>query len=91
MLNVEQVFGAFLGSSSKPCARHHNNIIKWTTSERLFGVQVDNKMTWSKHAANVAKSLASKLSLLRRMRFLPRKQLEDFYMKVILPSVTYGL
>ena len=26
-----------------------------------------------------------------RMRFLPQKQLEDFYSKVILPSVTYGL
>ena len=62
-----------------------------TTSERRFGVQVDNKLSWSDHAANVAKSFASKLSLLRRMRFLPQKQLEDFYTKVILPSVTYGL
>ena len=68
-----------------------NNIIKWTTSERLLGVQVDNKLSWSDHAANVAKSFASKLSLLWRMRFLPQKQLEDFYTKVILPSVTYGL
>ena len=68
-----------------------NNIIKWTTSERLVGVQVDNKLSWSDHAANEAKSFASKLSLLRHMRFLPQKQLEDFYTKVILPSVTYGL
>ena len=41
-----------------------NNIIKWTTSERLLGVQVDNKLSWSDQAANVAKSFASKLSLL---------------------------
>ena len=33
-----------------------NNIIKWTTSERLLRVQVDNKLSWSDHAANVAKS-----------------------------------
>ena len=71
--------------------RFGNNIIKWTTSERLLGVQVDNKLSWSDHAANVAKSFASKLSLLRRMRFLPQKQLENLYIKVILPSVTYGL
>ena len=45
-----------------------NNIIKWTTSERLLGEQVDNKLPWSDHAANVAKSFASKLNLLRRMR-----------------------
>ena len=68
-----------------------NNNIEWTISERLRGVQVDNKLSWSDHAANVAKSFASKLSLLRRMRFLPRKQVEDFYTKVILLSVTYGL
>ena len=68
-----------------------NNIIKWTASERLLGVQVDDKLSWSDHAANVAKSFASKLSLLWRMRFLPQKQLEDFYTKVIQPSVTYGL
>ena len=68
-----------------------NNIIKWTTSERLLGVQVDDKLSWSDHAANVAKSFASTLSLLWRMRFLPQKQWEDFYTKVILSSVTYGL
>ena len=52
-----------------------NNIIKWTTPERLLGVQVDNKLSLSDHAVNVAKSLASNSirSLLRRMRFLPRK------------------
>ena len=36
-----------------------NNIIKWTTSERLLGVQVDNKLSWSDHAANVARSFSS--------------------------------
>ena len=63
-----------------------NNNIKQTTSERLLEVKVDNKLSWSDHAANVAKFFVSKLSLLRRMRFLPQKQLEDFYKKVILPS-----
>ena len=48
-----------------------NTIIKWTTSERLLGGQVDNKLSWSDQAANVARSLASKLSLFRCMRFLP--------------------
>lgn len=68
-----------------------NSIIKWTTSERLLGAQVDNNLSWSDHDASVAKSFASKLSLLQRMRFLPRKQWEDVWTKVILPSVTYGL
>ena len=36
-----------------------NNNIEWTISERLLGVQVDNKLSWSDRAANVAKSVAS--------------------------------
>ena len=28
-----------------------NNILKWTTSERLLGVQADDKLCWSDHAA----------------------------------------
>ena len=67
-----------------------NNTVNKTTSERLLGVHVNNKMTWLDQVANVAKSFASKLSLLQRMKFL-RKQSGDFHTKVILPSVTYGL
>ena len=59
----------------------NNMTINWTTSERLRGVQVDKKISWSEQP---------KPSLLLRMRFLPRKQLVDFYTKVLLPSVTYG-
>ena len=72
-------------------SRLGNNTLNWATSERLLGVHVDNNMTWSDHAANVGKSFASKLSLLRRMQFLPRKQSENVYAKVILPLVSYGL
>ena len=69
-----------------------NNITKWTTSERLLGVQVDNKLSWPDHAANVAKSFASKLSLLRRTREVFLLLPSEEYTKVILhPSVTYGL
>ena len=68
-----------------------DNIIEWTESERLLGVQVDHKLSWTNHAVSVAKAHAAKLNLLRRSQFLPTKQQEDFYFKVILPSVLYGL
>ena len=38
-----------------------------------------------------AKSFATKLDLLKRSRFLTKSVLRDFYFKVILPSVKYGL
>lgn len=68
-----------------------NNLIKWTTSERLLEVPVDISLSWSDHDPNIATSFESKFSLLRRMRYLPQKQWQDFLTKVIFPSVTYGL
>ena len=40
---------------------------------------------------NLKKSFTKKLDLIRRSRFLPKDVLINFYFKVILPSVTYGL
>ena len=40
---------------------------------------------------NLKKSFAKKVDLIRRSRFLPKDVLINFYFKVILPSVTYGL
>lgn len=34
--------------------RLSNNFIKWTNSERLLGVQFDNKLSWSDHAPSNA-------------------------------------
>lgn len=52
----------------------------WKQHYKLDNIRIasrsafDNKMTWSDRVANVVKSVASKLSLPRRMQFLPRKQ-----------------
>ena len=55
-----------------------DNIIEWTESERLLGVQVDHKLSWTNHAETVAKAYAVKLNLLRRSQFLPTKQ-QEYY------------
>ena len=36
-------------------------------------------------------SIANKLKLLQKSKFLPRKVCESFYQKVILPSITYAM
>jgi len=58
---------------------------------RLLGMPVDHKLTWAPHVLDIKKSFVTKLDLLKRSRLLPTKALEDFYFKVILPSVKYGL
>ena len=58
---------------------------------RLLGMTVDRNLSWVPQALETKKSFANKLNLLKRSRFLPKGVLKDFYFKVILPSVKYGL
>ena len=65
--------------------------IVWVNKSRLLGITVDDKLSWEPHILDLKKSFAKKLHLIRRSRFLPKDVLTNFYFKVILPSVTYGL
>ena len=65
--------------------------IKWVNKTRLLGMTINHKLSWVPHTLDLKKSFANKLCLLKKMRFLPRNMLHDFYLRVILPSVNYGL
>ena len=69
----------------------NQHLIKWSTSSKLLGVTIDNKLTWTKHISELKRGFVNKLNLIKRSRFLPRNSLLDLYFKVILPSVTYAL
>ena len=66
-------------------------LVKLVNKSRLLGVTVDDRLTWSPHLSEVKKSFANKLNLLRKSKFLPKSVLEQFYLSIILPSITYGL
>ena len=65
-------------------------IVSVNTS-RILGITVDDKLSWVPHMLHLKKSFVKKLDVIRRSRFLPKLVLINFYFKVILPSVTYGL
>ena len=67
------------------------SILKLVTQTHLLGMMVDNKLSWLPHVLEVKKSFVTKLELLKRSKFLHRAILREFYFKVILPSVKYGL
>ena len=58
---------------------------------RFLGLEIDCKLNWNYHVSEIIKSFTQKLNLLKSLYFLPIKAREDFYFKVIIPSVTYGL
>ena len=65
--------------------------IEWVKHTRLLGVTIDDRLSWSHHLTDVKKNFVNKLNLLKRSKFLSRNALLDFYFKIILPSVLYGL
>ena len=68
-----------------------NETISWVCHERLLGITIDHKRTWTKHLTELKENFVNKLNLLRKCSFLTKKSLLDLYFKTILPSVTYGI
>ena len=63
--------------------------MKWVVKTCLMGMTVDHKLSWVPHTLELKKSFANKLCLLKKVRFLPRIMLQDFYFRVISPSVNF--
>ena len=74
-----------------PSLAFNGSTINWVPYTRLLGINVDDKLTWTKHLSDLKKVFVNKLSILKRSRFLPRSMVLDPYNKVILPSITYAL
>ena len=68
-----------------------NSVVSQVKSTRSLGVEIDGDLNWNVHVKELIKSSSQKLILLGSLYFLPTTAKADFYFKVILPSVTYGL
>ena len=68
-----------------------SNSIKQVLVSRCLVLEIDYQLIWNYHVSEVIKAFTQQLNLLKSLYFLPEKGREDFYLKVILPSVTYGL
>ena len=76
-----------------PVAPIHIGIdaIEWVKKSHLLGITVDDKLSWVPHMLDLKKTFGKKLDLIRKLWLLPKDVLINFYFKVMLPSVTYGL
>ena len=68
-----------------------NSVVTQVKRTRCLCVEIDSSLNWNIHVNELIKSSSKKLNLLRSMYFLPTTERADFYFKVILQSVTYGL
>ena len=65
--------------------------IKLVNTKICLGLKVDSRLKWDTHAMEVVKSCHKKLNLLKSFHFLPLQARLDFYFKVILQTITYGI
>ena len=65
--------------------------IKQVKSTWCLGLQIDCNLNWNSHVSELILSFTQKLNLLKSLYFLPTNAKLDFYFKVVLPSINYGI
>ncbi len=73
------------------CIKLGESQIKQVVSTRCLWLQIDRNLSWNSHVSQLILSLSQKLNLLKSLYFLPIQAKLDFYFKVVLPSITYGI
>ena len=66
-----------------------NDVISFTTKANCLGLTIDNQLSWSIQINHACKSYSKKVSALKRMKYLPKKALEELYYKTVTPAVAY--
>ena len=83
-----------LGATDKFSEFHINidgNQIKKTHEQKLLGVHIDDKLSWSYHIDKLCSSISSKISLLKQLsKYVPVDVQKKFYQGYILPLIDYG-
>ena len=86
-----------LGALNKQIEPHEfelkidGNQIKKTHNQKLLGIHIDDKLSWSTHIDNLCSTISSKISLLRQLsKYVSIDVQKKFYQGYILPLIDYG-
>ena len=74
-----------------PRLLYRDSTIEYRASSKCLGLTIDNRLSWQEHTKNVCDSFSNKVSVLKRIKFLPKTVLQTIYYRTILPSVLYGI
>ena len=67
------------------------NTIKQVNKQKLLGVYIDEKLSWSAHIDYLCATISTKISLLKQLStYVPVKVQKLFYQGYILPLIDYG-
>ena len=68
-----------------------NTVLKYTCYTKSLGVVIDSRLLWRDQVNEMCKSYCNQINMLKRIRHLPSKLLEDIYFKTIIPHVTLSI
>ena len=75
-----------LNMSNKLNIQVNNICIQNVSKEKLFGIYIDESLTWSSHIDYLCSHISTKISLLRNLsKYVSVKVLKMFYQSYILP------
>ena len=74
-----------------PPVKCGNTIIEYASTIKCLGVVIDDKLQWKQQVNKVTKLYGHQISILKRMRQLPSKVLEEIHFKTIFPQVTFSI
>ena len=59
--------------------------------QKLLGIHIDDKLSWSFHIDNLCSTISSKISLLKQLsKYVSNDVQKKFYQGYILPLIDYG-
>jgi len=65
--------------------------IEYRSFPVCLGIAIDVRLSWANHVKSVSTSYSSKVTMLRRISFLPKATLETIYYNTEIPRVLYGM
>ena len=69
--------------------RMGEKFLEYVRSKNVLGVIIGEKLNWNEHTVKVVKSMSSKICMLKRLKYLPQRVLEEIYYKTVIPATTY--
>ena len=93
----DKTFYMLLGTRQRLINSHQLNIstdnreIKQTSTQKLLGVHIDDRLTWTTHIDHLCSAISSKISRLKQLStYVPTEIQKKFYQGYILPLIDYG-
>ena len=94
-LNIEKTaFSVYSNKKSLevPPVKIRNHNISLVSTVKFLGINIDNKLLFKNHTANVCRKISRSYSILYKLsQFLPQSILKKLYYSMIYPFMIYGI